>query len=96
MGNKKQEKVLRLDDNYFIKNYSGGGVMLIFTETRFKKEDGTPFVFTEKFYFTLVAQALKKYVERELVIDESLELIIEKAEAIYKRIDSLEAVLKTF
>jgi hypothetical protein len=99
MDQTKKPKELKLDDNYTVKPYKQGGVVVIFTEKRVKtKEDGTKeaYTFADKFYFTRVSQALRFYVDRELSIDESLELMIDKAESIYKRIDSLEAVFKTF
>jgi hypothetical protein len=95
----KTKKEINLGPNYSIRPYKQGGVEVIFTEKRVRtKEDGTKeaYTFTDKFYFTRVSQALRFYVDRELSIDESLELMIDKAESIYKRIDSLEAVFKTF
>lgn len=99
MEQTKRPKELKLDDHYAVKPYKQGGVEVIFTEKRVRtKEDGTKeaYTFTDKFYFTKLSQALRFYVDRELSIDESLDLMIDKAESIYKRIDSLEAVFKTF
>jgi hypothetical protein len=88
MEQTKRPKELKLDDHYAVKPYKQGGVEVIFTKEAY--------TFTDKFYFTKLSQALRFYVDRELSIDESLDLMIDKAESIYKRIDSLEAVFKTF
>jgi len=94
-----KSKVLVLDANYLIKPDNANGVILLFTEERLRtKEDKTleNWTFKEEFNYPRIAQALRAYVDRELIDDDNIEDLIEKAERLYALIDKLDKTFKQF
>lgn len=90
-----KSKELVLDENYKIIPDGDNGVILIFlTEKKNKKDELVPF--EEKYYFTRIAQALKKYCDLSLNNDLGLGLIIEKSDKIYQLIENIDKEFKQF
>lgn len=95
----KQNKILKLDANYLIKPDNNNGVVLVFTEDRERtKEDGSKekFTFKEEFNYPRIAQALRKYVDRELMVEDSIDEMIASADRIYTLIDKIDRTFKQF
>lgn len=100
----KQNKILVLSENYLIKPDNNNGVILVFSEqrTRVKRDEvlevdiEEPFTFKEEWQYPRIAQALRKYADLEIMVEDNIELMIEKAEAVYKLIDRIDATFKQF
>ena len=100
----KQNKILVLSENYLIKPDNNIGVILVFTEqrTRVKRDEVLevdvvePFTFKEEWQYPRIAQALRKYADLEIMVEDNTELMIEKAEAVYKLIDRIDQTFKQF
>lgn len=82
----KQNKILVLDANYLIKPDNGNGVILVYTNGKAQ----------ETFHFTRIAQALRKYVDRELMVEDNIEDMIAKAERIYALIEKIDLTFKQY
>lgn len=94
----KSKKIL-LSENYYVAPDNAHGVVLV---NHFDIEAGDEDleVFTKtienKLYFPRVAQALRKYVDLELIFEDSIEELIEKTEKVYALIESIDKNFKQF
>lgn len=91
----KPTGTLQLDERYSIKAGSGNSVVLVLTEERYNDELELV-TKTEEWYFTRVAQALRKYVDLEIIVTERIEDLTDTAEKIYKLIDRIDQTFKQF
>lgn len=100
----KQNKILVLSENYLIKPDNNNGVILTFTEqrTRTKRDEVLEveveenFTFTESWQYPRIAQALRKYADLEIMVEDNVEAMIAKSEAVYKLIDKIDQTFKQF
>lgn len=100
----KQNKILVLSENYLIKPDNNNGVILVFTEqvAATKYDDVLEIdvtetkTNTESWQYPRIAQALRKYADLEIMVEDNIELMIEKAEAVYKLIDRIDQTFKQF
>lgn len=82
----KENKILVLDANYLIKPDNANGVILVYTNGKAK----------ETFQYPRIAQALRKYVDRELMVEDNIEDMIAKAERIYALIEKIDLTFKQY
>lgn len=100
----KQNKILVLSENYLIKPDNNNGVVLVFTtqEKITKYDEVLEFEYEEtktvkeEFHFPRIAQALRKYADLEIMVEDNIDLMIEKAEAVYRLIDRIDQTFKQF
>lgn len=86
-------KELILDNSFKIVPDSDYGVILIFLTTRENKK-GEIVPFEQKYYFTRIAQALRKYSDVTLNQIHDLDSLIQKSDEIYSIIDSIDKEFK--
>jgi len=90
-----EKKELVLDDKYKIIPDSDYGVILVFlTEKKNKKDELVPF--EQKYYFTRIAQALRKYADLSLNNQERFGLLISKLDELHTKIDEIDKTFKQF
>lgn len=88
-------KELVLDENFKIVPDSDHGVILLhLTEKENKKGEIVPY--EQKYYFTRIAQALRKYTDLSLNSVYDFELLIKKLNDVYMIIDSIDTTFKQF
>jgi hypothetical protein len=110
MSNKAFTKHSRvvLDESYVLESDGDSGIVLIFSEPRkkeiTKKENGKviktgefeDFMFEDRWYFTRIAQSLKKYVELTLNTSKTLQEIIEKEDKIINILTKLDLEFRQY
>ncbi len=90
-----KEKELVLDEKYKIIPDSDYGVILIvLTEKENKKGEVVPF--EQKYYFTRIAQALRKWSDLTLNSSTTLKLLWAKTDTVYDIIDRIDKEFKQF
>jgi len=88
-------KELVLDVNYKIIPDSDNGVILVFlTEKENKKGEVLPF--EEKYYFTRIAQALEKYINLSLSVDNTILEVLVNSKRIFEIVKSIDVTFKQF
>lgn len=100
----KQNKILVLSENYLIKPDNANGVVLVFSEerTRTKYDDildeshEEKYTFKEEYHYPRVAQALRKFVDMEIMVEENIETMIDKSDKLYSLIDKIDKTFKQF
>lgn len=101
----KQNKILVLSENYLIKPDNSNGVILVFTEQRPKVRAKGEVSFSlvpeyvthkEEWQYPRIAQALRKYADLEIMVEDNIEAMITVAERVYKLIDRIDATFKQF
>jgi hypothetical protein len=100
----KQNKILVLSENYLIKPDNNNGVILVFTEqVKVKKyDDVLEFDYeetvtkTESWQYPRIAQALRKYADLEIMVEDNIEAMIAVSEKVYKLIDRIDTTFKQF
>jgi sugar-specific transcriptional regulator TrmB len=89
-------KILVLDENHLIKPDNSNGVILVKTTERFDDEKLETVTTKQEFYYPRIAQALRKYVDLEMLVDDDIEALTEKIDAVYALIDSIDRTFKQF
>lgn len=100
----KQNKILVLSENYLIKPDNNNGVILVYTsQEKVAKYDEVLEVYyeemktvTESWQYPRIAQALRKYADLEIMVEDNIEVMIERAEAVYKLIEKIDTTFKQF
>lgn len=82
---------MKLDDNYSI-NSDGVGSTLLFEEKRQREKEGkmVDFVYTDRWYFINVAQALTKYFHLKLEQSQDVKDCLKRIEQVEQLIKSLK------
>ena len=91
-----KKKVIRLDEKWDISPDADHGVVLTFKEKRFREESLKEFLYSDKYYFPRVSQALSKYCEMSLNNSESIDKIVENSERIFNLINTINNDFKQF
>lgn len=100
----KQNKILVLSENYLIKPDNNNGVILVFTDQQIvlkydevlEMDVAEKKTVTESWQYPRIAQALRKYADLEIMVEDNIEAVIAKAEAVYKLIDRIDTTFKQF
>ena len=88
-------KELILDEKYKIIPDSDYGVILIhLTEKENKKGEIVPY--EQKYYFTRIAQALRKYADLSMNKQNEYVLLINKMDELHSKIDFIDETFKQF
>ena len=91
----KTGKLLKLDESNFIKPDNNNGVVLVTTQDKYN--DDLELVTTkQELHFPRVAQALKAYVDAEILVEDSIEKMIVNLDRLYNLIDSIDKTFKQF
>ena len=103
-----KNKIINLDESYYLESDGDSGVVLTFHEPRKKelteKVDGKTvktgvieaYLFEDKWYFTRIVQALKKYVELSQNSSESIEELLIKTDKIFTLLNDIDKEFKQF
>jgi len=90
-----KSKELVLDEKYKIIPDSDNGVVLVFlTEKENKKKEIVPF--EEKYHYPRIAQALEKYINLSLSVDNTILEILVNSKRVLQIIRSIDETFKQF
>lgn len=79
--------MIRLNEDYTIEPDTYGWA-LIRSEHR-EPENGTPYIFQEKWYFATIEQCLKKFIDSELKSEESINAVLDKLNELHETLKAL-------
>lgn len=89
-------KILVLDENHLIKPDNNNGVILVKTTERFDDDKLETVTTKQEFCYPRIAQALRKYVDLEMIVDDNIEALTTKLDGVYALIDSIDRTFKQF